>query len=166
MNLRMLKQCCVNWKVVVALAAIGVGVWLLAPRLILSVLPLLILAACPLSMVVMMIGMRRMRQSPTQAASEALSTTAFDDVERWRQDWRQAPLGTESASLVTAHTRTERLAGLHCQLARLHAEQETLRGELALLESTAHLNGAANSLDHAARPLTPARDSGEVYARS
>ena len=51
---------CLNWKVVGALAAVGVGVWLVAPGLLGAALPLLLLAACPVSMLIMMLGMGRM----------------------------------------------------------------------------------------------------------
>ena len=48
---------CFNWKVVAGLAAVGVGVWAVAPNLLGAALPLLIIAACPLSMFFMMRGM-------------------------------------------------------------------------------------------------------------
>ena len=48
----MLKMC-LNPKVIAALAAVGVGVYLLAPNLVTAALPLLILAVCPLSMLLM-----------------------------------------------------------------------------------------------------------------
>lgn len=51
---------CLNWKVLAGLAAVGVGVLVFAPDAALSVLPLLLLAACPLSMVAMMFAMRGM----------------------------------------------------------------------------------------------------------
>lgn len=50
---------CFNWKVLVALAAVGVGVFVVAPGWGLAVLPLLILAACPLSMLGMALVMGR-----------------------------------------------------------------------------------------------------------
>lgn len=40
------------------LGAVGLGVWLLAPQYVLSALPLLLVLACPLSMVVMAVMMR------------------------------------------------------------------------------------------------------------
>lgn len=49
---------CLNWKVAAGLAVLGVIVWVVAPRSILVVLPLLLVAACPLSMLFMMRGMR------------------------------------------------------------------------------------------------------------
>ncbi len=50
---------CVDWKVVAGLAAVAVGVFLVQPRLFISALPVLLVAACPLSMVLMMWEMRR-----------------------------------------------------------------------------------------------------------
>ncbi|MCZ7579170.1 MAG: DUF2933 domain-containing protein [Dehalococcoidia bacterium] len=49
---------CFNWKVLVGLGVAAVGILLIAPSAALAVLPLLLLAACPLSMVVMMFAMR------------------------------------------------------------------------------------------------------------
>ena len=48
---------CLNKKVIAGLAAIGVGVLLFAPNAIGALLPLLILAVCPLSMLFMMRAM-------------------------------------------------------------------------------------------------------------
>lgn len=45
---------CLNWKVMAALAAAGVGLYAFAPELAAAALPLLIVAACPLSMLLMM----------------------------------------------------------------------------------------------------------------
>ncbi len=55
--MKMLKIC-LNWKVLASLAAIGVGIYLFAPDLALAALPILLLAACPLSMLLMMWGMQ------------------------------------------------------------------------------------------------------------
>lgn len=49
---------CFNWKVLAGLAAVGVGVLAFAPDAALAALPLLLLAACPLSMLGMMFAMR------------------------------------------------------------------------------------------------------------
>ncbi len=49
---------CLNWKVLVGMAVVGLGIWALAPDLLVRAIPLLILAVCPLSMVVMMRGMQ------------------------------------------------------------------------------------------------------------
>ena len=50
--MNMLKMC-LNPKVLAGLAVVGVGVFLVAPQAALSILPLLLLAACPLSMLLM-----------------------------------------------------------------------------------------------------------------
>lgn len=49
---------CVNLKVVVALGAAGLALFIVAPRIAVAALPLLIVAICPLSMLLMMRGMR------------------------------------------------------------------------------------------------------------
>lgn len=48
---------CFNWKVIAALAAAGIGLYALAPRAATAIVPLLVLAACPLSMLLMMRAM-------------------------------------------------------------------------------------------------------------
>ena len=55
--MKMLKMC-LNWKVLAALAAVGVGTYAVAPGLALAALPVLLLAACPISMLIMMYGMQ------------------------------------------------------------------------------------------------------------
>jgi hypothetical protein len=55
---RVLKMC-LNWRVLVGLAVAGLGIALLAPGLFGGALPILLLAACPISMLVMMATMRQ-----------------------------------------------------------------------------------------------------------
>ncbi len=62
---------CIDWKVVAGLAAVAVGILLVQPRLFISALVLLV-AACPLSMVLMMWGMRSMGQSAPPATTPPL----------------------------------------------------------------------------------------------
>lgn len=50
---------CINKRVIATLAVVAIGIYLLAPNLVAAALPLLILAACPLSMLVMMRVMSR-----------------------------------------------------------------------------------------------------------
>ena len=54
--MRMLRMC-LNPRVIAALAAVAVGIYVLAPGLFAAALPLLVLAACPLSMLIMMRAM-------------------------------------------------------------------------------------------------------------
>lgn len=49
---------CFDWRVLTGLGAVAVGVWLFAPQYIFGALPLLLVVACPLSMVLMMVVMR------------------------------------------------------------------------------------------------------------
>ena len=51
---------CLNWKVVAGLAVVALAVVVVAPQYIWAALPLLIVAACPLSMLFMMRGMHGM----------------------------------------------------------------------------------------------------------
>lgn len=74
--MEMLKKC-LNLKVLAGLAVVGVGIWMLAPNLIARALPLLFLAACPLSMALMMYAMRG-TQSGTPESSPADSPAALD----------------------------------------------------------------------------------------
>lgn len=48
---------CLNWKVIVGLALLGVGVFVYAPGSVAAVLPILILAICPISMIFMVWAM-------------------------------------------------------------------------------------------------------------
>jgi Protein of unknown function (DUF2933) len=45
---------CLNWKVVAGLAVVGVIIWVVVPQFLVGAIPLLIIVACPLSMLLMM----------------------------------------------------------------------------------------------------------------
>jgi L-asparagine transporter-like permease len=62
---------CLNWKVIGALAAVGVGIYLVAPG-VAAAGPLLVLAVCPLSMLLMMRAMGSMGR-PTQAEADEVA---------------------------------------------------------------------------------------------
>ena len=47
-------RACADWRVVGVLVAVGAGVALFAPNLVAAAIPLLIVAACPVSMILMM----------------------------------------------------------------------------------------------------------------
>ena len=63
-------RACYDWRVLTALAVLGIGIYLVAPSLVAAALPLLVLAACPLSMLLMMKAMGR-PQAPSSSAPEA-----------------------------------------------------------------------------------------------
>ena len=67
--MKMLKMC-LNWKVLAGLAAVGVGIYLLAPDLVVAALPILLLAACPLSMLLMMWAMQHTQEQGQQTPQE------------------------------------------------------------------------------------------------
>ena len=49
---------CFDWRVLLSLGVVGLGIWTVAPQVIGAALPLLLVAACPLSMLVMAWMMR------------------------------------------------------------------------------------------------------------
>ncbi len=88
--MQMLKHC-LNWKVIAGLAAVGVGIYLVAPDLVVAALPILVLAICPLSMLVMMWAMRGSHSGDQQASQEAdAGLTREEHLTRLR--WQQAAL--------------------------------------------------------------------------
>ncbi len=70
--MNMLKMC-LNPKVLAGLAAVGVGIYLVAPDLVVAALPILLLAACPLSMVLMMWSMQHTQGQPPQEPDVGLT---------------------------------------------------------------------------------------------
>lgn len=74
---------CLNWRVVAGLAVVGAGIWAVAPGLAWAALPILVVLACPLSMLFMMRGMGggqcaslpvpEQRSTPALASDERLS---------------------------------------------------------------------------------------------
>ena len=71
---------CVNWKVVGALSLVGIAVLALAPRLVGAALPLLVFAACPLSMLLMMRRMSRDRPGPSDPAPGRGAEPGLDEA--------------------------------------------------------------------------------------
>ena len=102
---------CLNWKVLAGLAAVGVGIWTVAPNLVGAALPLLLLAACPLSMLFMMRGM-----GGGQCAAQP----------------NAAPT---SEPAIAGMPREEQIAVLKAQLAGVEARQRALAEEVARLEA-------------------------------
>jgi hypothetical protein len=100
---------CFNWKVVAGLAAVGLGIWIVAPDLIGPAISLLLLAACPLSMLLMMRGM-----SGSQCATVSTSQAARPQVQL---------------------TDQEQLIDLKAQLAILQTRQQALARGIAELEA-------------------------------
>ena len=76
---------CINKKVVGWLAAVALGVLVFAPRLAGAALPLLIVAACPLSMIFMMRAMNHGEKTP---GSTTRVQELEDEVARLRAEVR------------------------------------------------------------------------------
>jgi hypothetical protein len=57
-SLRSILACCLDWRVLTALATIALGVLVLQPKLFFAALPVLLVAICPLSCLLMAWHMR------------------------------------------------------------------------------------------------------------
>jgi hypothetical protein len=114
-----MRGICLNWKVVAGLAVVALGIWALAPGVWSAAAPLLIAAACPLSMVVMMLAMRGTRDEGSACATPA------------RENQQPQQAGQPAA---TAAGRDTQLAALKAELERAKARQEALAREVAALE--------------------------------
>ena len=103
---------CIDWKVVAGLAAVAVGLFLFQPRLFTASLPLLLVAACPLSMLLMMWWMRGMAQP--------------------------APTPTPAPQPVADRQLTpqEQIAGLRSQLSDLQSAQLAITDQIRSLEAS------------------------------
>jgi hypothetical protein len=66
---RLWCACCLNWKVVAAVGAVGVGLAAFSPRLFASAGPGLLLLICPVSMVVTIVAMNRRGRRPAGSPS-------------------------------------------------------------------------------------------------
>ena len=73
---------CFNWKVVAAVAAAAVTVWAIAPDIGAALAPLLLLAICPLSMLLMMRAMSSSASCAMDRDSEITKLRAELDAVR------------------------------------------------------------------------------------
>lgn len=112
---------CFNWKVIAGLAVVGLGTWAVAPGLAVAALPLLILAVCPISMLLMMRGMQggQCASRPQQASSPAR----------------------------TGLTRDEQLAELRTQLTDIQEQQDGIAREISRLESSREASRSGLTVD-------------------
>lgn len=122
---------CLDWRLGAGLAAIAVAIWVLAPQWAAAVLPLLIVAACPLMMLVMMPMMMRGRGSSPVPATGA-----------------EAQAGGRAAQLRR-------------QLADLRAQEEAVLGELTELaarDDVEETPGSSDAGDEANTQMAPPDD--------
>ena len=91
---------CLNWKVLAGLAAVGLGIYLIAPDLVVTSLPILLLAACPLSMLLMISSMQQPQGQGQQMTQES-------DVELTRGE-QIAQLQAQRAAAADQNAALER----------------------------------------------------------
>src|SRR6266699_5101946 len=104
---------CLNWKVIAGLAVVALLVLVVAPQFIWAALPILLVAACPLSMLFMMRGM-----------SGNGNATASQPAQ---MQGEQVP--------VAGVTRDEHLAALKSRMSSMQAEQEGNARQIAEIAS-------------------------------
>ncbi len=119
-----LLRACANWRVIATLVAVGAGVAVFAPNLIGAAIPFLLVAACPLSMLLMM---RAMGGHPANPSPEPV----FGSHDRPSQ------LRARLASTRLEHERLER------ELAQAEATDGI---------ATADASGITPATDAGARP--------------
>lgn len=108
---------CFNRKVLAWLAAAAVGVFLVAPQAFGRALPILILAACPLSMVVMMRTMRRRsggahrEGTHNQSNNPSGEATTQSEVDRLRREIAELRAELNSGSGEAGFSSTTRQPG-------------------------------------------------------
>jgi hypothetical protein len=131
-------KCCLNWKVLVGLAAVAVGVLIVEPQIFWSALPTLAVLICPLSMGLMMFGMGKMGgMGGQQAQSGQQYTCPMHPEVRQDQPGRCAKCGMDlvppTANGVPLR-REERVAELQAQLRLVSDQQAALQRQMGNLE--------------------------------
>lgn len=147
---------CFNWKILAALGVVGLGIYIAYPSLIASALPLLLVAACPLSMLLMGGMMGQMGKGQGMPQGQQLSqpgeagqyTCPMHPEIQSTQPGRcptcgmnlvdPSPLRQEQALPATgrgaALTREEQLAQLQTQLQSVSEQQTALARQVEQLQ--------------------------------
>lgn len=161
--MNMLKMC-MNPKVLLGLGAVAVGILVFAPNLLLSALPILLLAACPLSMLLMPILMgKRMGMGNSQASPGSGYTCPMHAEVQSAQPGRCPKCGMPLVAPPTgagspALSRDEQIALLQVQLRRVQEDQAGIAKQLAGLSEPSGLAAAPETEEQTAgvapRPTT------------
>jgi UPF0716 family protein affecting phage T7 exclusion len=97
---------CLNWKVIGTLVAVAGGVLLLAPGLAAGVIPLLLLAICPLSMLLMGRMMMNGHEEPERSAKVSArgeqSPEVREELARLKEEIRDLRAQPQSQTKRTA----------------------------------------------------------------
>lgn len=96
---------CLNKKVIGGLALAGLAIFLVAPGAIGAALPLLVFAACPLSMIVMMRAMSGSGRSACATGDEGEGDKASEEIVKLRAEVDQ--LRAEQAGRVAPIATTD-----------------------------------------------------------
>ena len=90
-------QMCLNWKVLVGLAVIAIGIGVAAPQLFFGALPVLLVLACPISMLFMM-GRMGKRQSRVRGESASCPACQEEPGEQERELEQPARVAEKTSS--------------------------------------------------------------------
>ena len=142
---------CLNWKVIGGLAVVGAGIWIVQPALISRALPLLLIAACPLSMIFMMGGMGKMMGGNKQGGGTGAYTCPMHRDVQGDQPGQCSKCGmslvptaapnrqaqaTPIGGTSIAPAQGEHVAQLRSQLQDLAAQQQVLAQRLEELDAS------------------------------
>jgi Protein of unknown function (DUF2933) len=97
---------CLNWKVVAGLAVVGLGIWVVAPGLAWAALPILVVLACPLSMLFMLRGMGGGQCAVQPAQEQQMARAGVSDERLAELRAQQAAIVREIAELEGASPTT------------------------------------------------------------
>jgi len=111
---------CINLKIVAAVGAAGVAVFLVAPRLALAALPFLLVAICPLSCIWMMRGMRGSDQ-----AGESIAGSREDHLAQLEKELAQLRGRRPAATPAEPASTESEIAGPATSLLGLPSRETT-----------------------------------------
>jgi len=116
------QSCCLNWKVIVGLAVVGLGVWVAVPTLVGAAVPLLLTAICPLSMLAMAVSMGQGHGMGQPTRTEA-PDAALDDLPTLQA--RRAAIARDIARLEGGASPVVREAAAVAEAAELQGAGDT-----------------------------------------
>jgi len=147
---------CFNWKVLAGLGVVALGIYTVAPNLVASALPLLLVLACPLSMLLMggMMGRTgdqsaQQDQHVPQSGEPAQYTCPMHSPVRSSQPGRCPQCGMALVPVTAARprpasqpdgisgtpSREQQLAGLRAQLQSVGEQQAALARQIEKLRA-------------------------------
>ena len=149
-NMMTIFGMCINLRVAGGLAAAAVVLFAVAPNLVLSALPYLLIAACPLSMLFMMRGRMNMGGEAAQPGAAGQYTCPMHPEVRTDQPGRCPRCGMaltpaapprqvqEAQTTATggAVTREDQLAELRAQLQNLNEQQAALARQIEQMQAS------------------------------